>query len=171
EELAVVQNFCRAQHVGSAIVNVYEEGGAGAMELAEKVINLAEQSHPAEVCSLYNAALSLEQKVERIAKEIYGAAAIYFETEARKKLKKFTELGYGHLPICMAKTQSSLADNPKLLGAPTGWTLTVSDANLAAGAGFVVVVAGSMMLMPGLPRTPQAARMDVDEAGNLSGVS
>jgi formate--tetrahydrofolate ligase len=170
-ELDVVQDFCRAEEVESAIVDVYEQGGAGALELAEKVIALAEASYPEEVCSLYSLALSLEEKVERVAKEIYGATTVYFEAEARKKLKKFTELGYGQLPVCLAKTQSSFSDNPKLLGAPTGWTLTVRDANLAAGAGFIVVVAGSMMLMPGLPRTPQAARMNVDTAGHLSGVS
>lgn len=170
-ELAVVQNFCREMRVESAVVDVYEQGGAGALELAEKVIAIAERSYPEEVCSLYSPALSLEQKVERVAKEIYGAAAVYFEAEARKKLKKFAELGFGQLPVCMAKTQSSLSDNPKLLGAPTGWTLTVRDANLAAGAGFVVIVAGSMMLMPGLPRVPQAARMDVDVTGQISGVS
>ena len=170
-EIEIVQNFCRLQQVESAVVDVYEQGGAGAMELAEKIIAITENSHPEEVCSLYNASLSLEQKVERVAREIYGAATVYFEAEARKKLKKLTEMGYGHLPVCMAKTQSSLTDNPKMLGAPTGWTLTASDANLAAGAGFVVVVAGSMMLMPGLPRVPQAARMDVDEAGHITGVS
>lgn len=171
EQLAVVQAFCQAQQVENAIVNVFAEGGAGAMELAEKVIAIAEQSHPEEVCSLYNPALSLEEKVERVAKDIYGASAVYFEVEARKKLKKFTDLGYGHFPVCMAKTQSSISDNPKLLGAPTGWPLTVSDANLSAGARFVVVVAGSMMLMPGLPRVPQAARMDVDDEGHITGVS
>jgi formate--tetrahydrofolate ligase len=171
EQLAVIQQFCRAQQVESAIVNVFAEGGAGALELAEKVVAIAEYSHPEEVCPLYNATLSLEEKVERVATEIYGASTIYFEAEARKKLKKFTDMGYGALPVCMAKTQSSITDNPKLLGAPTGWPLTVSDAKLSAGAGFVVVVAGSMMLMPGLPRVPQAARMDVDAAGQLTGVS
>jgi formate--tetrahydrofolate ligase len=170
-ELAIVQNFCRAARVASAVVDVYEQGGAGALELADKVIDLAERSFPEEVGPLYAPALGLEQKVERVAKEIFGAAAVYFEAEARKKLKRFTELGFGQLPVCMAKTQASLSDNPKLLGAPTGWTLTVSDAHLSAGAGFVVVVAGSMMLMPGLPKVSQAARMDVDAAGRISGVS
>lgn len=171
EQLAVVQQFCREQQVEHAIINVFAEGGAGALELAEKVIATAEHSHPEEVSSLYNPTLSLEEKVERVAKEIYGASTVYFEAEARKKLKKFTDMGYGHFPVCMAKTQSSISDNPKLLGAPTGWPLTVSDANLSAGAGFVVVVAGSMMLMPGLPRIPAAARMDVDAAGHMTGVS
>jgi formate--tetrahydrofolate ligase len=170
-ELAVVQSFCRESRVESAIVDVYEQGGAAALELADKVIDIAERSFPEEVCSLYSPALSLEDKVERVAKEVYGAAAVYFESGARKKLKKFAELGFSQLPVCMAKTQASLTDNPKLLGAPTGWMLTVSDANLSAGAGFIVVVAGSMMLMPGLPRVPQAARMEVDAAGQISGVS
>lgn len=98
----------------------------------------------------YTAKLKIEEKIETIAKEIYGASSVYLESDAREKVQKFTELGFSHLAICMAKTQFSLSDDPKLLGAPKNWTLTVTDAHLAAGAGFIVVVAGNMLLMPGL---------------------
>lgn len=170
EELAIVQNFCRENQVESAVVEVFEKGGAGALELAEKVTTLAQSNQPDEAKALYAASLSLEEKVSVIAKEIYGAGAVYMDSEARKKLQRFTALGFGHLPVCMAKTPSSFTDKPNIPGAPTGWTLTVTDANLSAGAGFVVVVAGAMMLMPGLPKVPQAAKMDVDEDGNIVGV-
>jgi len=102
--------------------------------------------------------------------ESAGAGGVYVESEPRKKLARLAERGFGHLPVCIAKTQSSFSDNPKLLGAPSGWTLTVTDAHLAAGAGFVVVIAGNMLLMPGLGKSPQAVRMDVDERGNITGV-
>ena len=105
------------------------------------------------------------------AREIYGASSVYFESAARKKLQRFSAAGFSSLPICMAKTPASLSDNPKLLGAPRDWRLTVTDAHLAGGAGFIVVVAGNMMLMPGLSETPQAVRMDVDREGKITGLS
>lgn len=171
DELEVIRRFCRERRVAFADCEAYSRGGEGARELAEQVIAVAGLSHPEEVSSLYLPTLSLEEKITRVATEIYGAAGVNIEADARKKLKKFELLGFGQLPICMAKTQSSLSDNPKLLGAPKGWTLTVSDAHLSAGAGFVVAVAGSMMLMPGLPKTPQAEKLDVDAQGNIVGMN
>ncbi len=171
EEIAVIEEFCRRAEVDCAVVDVYERGGEGAIELAEKVIAVADSSHPDQVHSLYPLDLSLEEKVSIVAREIYGANSVYFDSNARKLLRKFTDLGYGNLPVCMAKTPASLSDNPKLLNVPKDWTLTVSDARLSAGAGFVVVVAGSMMLMPGLPKVPQAVGMDVDDDGNIVGMS
>lgn len=152
------------------MVEAFTKGGAGARDLAEKVMAVAGASTPEEVRPLYPPSYSIEQKVETVAREIYGAGGVYFESGARKKIRKFTELGFGHLPVCMAKTQSSFSDNPKLLGRPTGWTLTVTDAHLAAGAGFIVVIAGNMLLMPGLSATPQAFKMDVDEEGRIVGL-
>jgi formate--tetrahydrofolate ligase len=114
--------------------------------------------------------LSIEKKMETVAREIYGAAGVYFETPARKAITKFTELGFGHLPVCIAKTQSSFSDNPKLIGAPQGWTLVVTNAHLSAGAGFIVVIAGNMLLMPGLGKVPQAVKMDLDESGQILGL-
>jgi formate--tetrahydrofolate ligase len=169
-QVEAVRRYCREVQVESAEADVYRRGGAGGRELAEKVLAAADTSDPQAVRSLYGRQLSLTGKIEVIAREIYGAGGVYIESAARKKLDRFTELGFGGLPVCMAKTQSSFSDNPKLLGAPSGWTLTVTDALLAAGAGFVVVVAGNMLLMPGLGKSPQALRMDVDDRGNISGV-
>jgi formate--tetrahydrofolate ligase len=170
-ELDVIRDFCREQDVPFALCDGYSDGAAGAVDLAEKVVAAVESGDTARVSSLYDAAAPLEEKIERIATSIYGAAGVTIENEARRKLKRYTEQGFGHLPICMAKTQSSLSDNPKLAGAPTGWTLTVSDTHLSAGAGFVVAVAGSMMLMPGLPAIPQALRIDLNADGTITGMN
>jgi formate--tetrahydrofolate ligase len=123
------------------------------------------------VTPLYAPKLPLEEKIATVAREIYGASAVDFKTAAKTKLEKFSALGFSELPVCMAKTQYSFSDDPKKLGAPTGWNLTVTDAHLASGAGFVVAVAGNMMLMPGLPKSPQAMKMNVTEDGAISGVN
>jgi formate--tetrahydrofolate ligase len=171
EELEVIREFCREQQVPFALCDAYSEGSAGAVDLAEKVVAAADAGDTSRVAPLYTPELSLEDKIRRIATGIYGAAEVTIAAEARQKLKRYTDQGFGQLPICMAKTQSSLSDNPKLPGAPTGWTLTVTDTHLSAGAGFVVAVAGSMMLMPGLPKVPQAARIDLDADGNIVGMN
>ncbi len=173
-EIDCIHDFCREAKVESASVEVFTQGGEGARELAEKVADLAispegkaaQQSlHP-----LYESSLAVEAKIEKVARDIYGASAIYIEGDAHKKLQKFVSLGYGHLPVCIAKTQNSLSDNPKLMGAPRDWTLTVTDAKLSAGAGFIVVVAGNMLLMPGLPEKAQAMNLDVDDDGKIIGL-
>jgi formate--tetrahydrofolate ligase len=171
EEIRCVRDFSADLGVGSAIVEVFAKGGAGGLELAEKVIEAADTAKPDEVQPLYQPSLGIKEKIELVAREIYGAAAVYFESGARRKLEKFSALGFSSLPVCMAKTQSSFSDDPKRLGAPKGWTLTVTDAHLASGAGFIVVVAGNMMLMPGLSKTPQAARMSVDSGGRITGLA
>ena len=132
---------------------------------------LADRSYNREIVPLYPATLSIEKKIERVAKEIYGAHSVHLESAARRRLQRIDALGFGRLPICIAKTQSSLSDNPKLLGAPRDWMLTVTDAHLAAGAGFIVVVAGNMLLMPGLSKDPQAMMLDVDEEGHITGLA
>jgi formate--tetrahydrofolate ligase len=170
EHINLIQDYCRVAGVESAVVEAYDKGGAGALELAEKVVSAADGSDAEQVKSLYPADLAIEKKVERVATEIYGASGVYIEAAARRAVKKFGELGFGNLPVCIAKTQSSLSDNPKLKGAPTGWSLTVTDAHLSAGAGFIVVIAGNMLLMPGLGRTPQATQMDVDDMGEIIGL-
>lgn len=171
EEVQVIDDYCRENGVMSAVIECYDKGGEGAIDLAEKVVAVADRSSTDEVHSLYPLDMPLEEKVRTVAREIYGASSVYFDSNAKKMLKKFTDLGYGNLPVCMAKTPASLSDNPKLLNVPKNWTLTVSDARLSAGAGFVVVVAGSMMLMPGLPSVPQAVGMDIDDDGNIIGMS
>lgn len=170
EQIAMVRAFCKEAGVETAVVEAYTRGGAGARDLAEKVMAVAGASSPEQVRPLYPSSYSIELKVETVAREIYGAGGVYFESNARRKIRRFSELGFGHLPVCIAKTQSSFSDNPKLMGRPTGWTLTVTDAHLAAGAGFIVVIAGNMLLMPGLSATPQAFKMDVDEEGRIVGL-
>jgi formate--tetrahydrofolate ligase len=163
EQLDAIERFCGELDVESAISEVYEKGGAGGVNLAEKVVCAADNVSVAAVRTLYSPDLPLLEKIKTIAREVYGAGEVVFEPAARKKLEVFTQRGYGHLPVCMAKTQASLTDDPDVLGAPTGWTLTVRDAGLFAGAGFVVAVTGEMMLMPGLGKSPQAVRVDVDD--------
>ncbi|MEN6608936.1 MAG: formate--tetrahydrofolate ligase, partial [Bryobacteraceae bacterium] len=165
--IAAVRDFCRRSGFESAEVDVYGKGGAGGLDLAEKVIAAADAADPERVHPLYQPELSIETKVDTVAREIYGARGVYFEGAARKKIQKLGELGFGRLPVCMAKTQSSLSDNPKLTGRPENWTLTVTDAHLAAGAGFIVVVAGNMLLMPGLGKVPHAVKIDVDDEGRV----
>jgi len=170
EELDAVRHVCRELDAECAVTEVFEKGGAGALDLAAKAMALADRSYNREIVPLYPATLSIEQKIERVAKEIYGARSVHLESAARKRLQRINDLGFGRLPICIAKTQSSLSDNPKLLGAPQDWMLTVTDAHLAAGAGFIVVVAGNMLLMPGLSKNPQAMVLDVDEGGQIIGL-
>ena len=167
--LREIRLFASERDVPAAIVEVYSRGGDGAIELAEAVLDTLDNKVAAPE-PLYKPEVSLRTKIETVAREIYGAAAVYIESKAKKKLERYMAAGFGHLPVCMAKTQSSFTDNPKIYGAPSGWTLTITDADLAAGAGFVVVIAGNMMRMPGLGREPQAVRMDVDAAGNIIGL-
>jgi formate--tetrahydrofolate ligase len=163
-----IGRHCAAMGVGSAPSEVFAKGGEGGLELAEKAIALA--SGECDPKPIYNYSLPLQQKTRVIAREIYGAEDVYFETEARKSLARFDEAGYNSLPVCVAKTQSSITDRAKVHGAPEGWTMTVSGAHLSAGAGFVVVTAGNMMRMPGLGKAPQAFFMDVDDSGVISGL-
>jgi formate--tetrahydrofolate ligase len=166
----VIAAYCQEKGVESAPADVFVQGGEGALELAEKAVAAMAEANANGPRALYTPDLSLTTKIETVAREIYGAGGVYIETEARKKLARYEKAGFGRLPVCMAKTQSSFTDNPKMYGAPTGWTLTVSDAHLAAGAGFVVVIAGNMMRMPGLGKEPQAVRMNADDEGVISGL-
>lgn len=169
-ELGMIFDLCQKLEVDCATNEAFAKGGNGAKELAEKTVALADDHRDPEPTFLYDLTLSVEEKVEKIATQMYGAAGIYFEKRAKKKIEKFVELGYGNLPVCIAKTQSSLSDNPRARGVPKGWTLTVSDAFLSAGAGYLVLACGEMMLMPGLPKIPAAVQMDVDEHGNITGL-
>ncbi len=169
-ELNLIAEHCKEIGIECSVADVFANGGEGAIDLAEKVVRIADGSDTNKVKQLYNESDSLTQKISTVATEIYGADGVYYESGVKKKLEKLTDIGFGSLPVCIAKTQSSLSDNPKLTGAPRNWTLTVSNAFLSAGAGFVVVVAGNMMLMPGLSKTPQALNMNVDDTGNLIGL-
>lgn len=170
-DIKTIRDFCREIGVAAAPSEVFEQGGVGALEVAEMALQAADGADSNAVKPLYMPQLPLEEKIAVVAQEIYGANAVDFRIGAKTKLEKFSALGFAGLPVCMAKTQYSFSDDPKKLGAPTGWTLTVTDAHLASGAGFVVAIAGNMMLMPGLPKSPQATKMKVSEDGTISGLS
>lgn len=168
-EIQVIEDFCREMGVEVSLTEVFAKGGEGGMDLAEKVCKTIEEK-PSNYHPLYDTALSIPEKLETIAKEIYRADGVTFTAQAKKNLADIEALGKGDLPVCVAKTQYSLSDNPALLGAPRGFTLTVRELRLSAGAGFVVALTGDIMTMPGLPRVPAAYNIDVDSDGNISGL-
>jgi formate--tetrahydrofolate ligase len=162
--------YCAERGVPSALSEGFAKGGPGGKDLAEKVVDLIAKNPSPGVHSLYSPEETLAEKIRHIAQKIYGATDASFSDQAKEKLQQFTEWGHGKLPVCVAKTQYSLSDDPKRLGVPTGWNLNVTDASLSSGAGFVVAISGSMMLMPGLPKVSRAASIDVDDSGNIIGV-
>jgi formate--tetrahydrofolate ligase len=162
--------YCAERGVTSALSEGFTKGGPGAKELAETVVQAIEKHPSPSVRPVYTFAEPLPEKIGKVAQKIYGASGVSFTAQAQAKLEQFAEWGYESLPVCIAKTQYSLSDDPKRLGAPTGWTLTITDASLSAGAGFVVAIAGNMMLMPGLPKVSRAASIDVDDSGAIIGV-
>jgi formate--tetrahydrofolate ligase len=169
-ELDAVAAECERLSVPCSVVEAFSKGGLGTADLAEKVVAAIEANPSPDVQPVYRLEDSLEEKIRKVAAQVYGAASVAFSDEARAHLERYAEWGFGRLPVCIAKTQYSLSDNPKLMGAPSGWTLNITAASLSAGAGFVVAVAGNMMLMPGLPRVPRALSIDVDAEGNITGV-
>jgi formate--tetrahydrofolate ligase len=170
EELGQLRAFCDTLGVPTALTEPFTRGGEGSEALARAVVDLIDRNPKAAVHPLYDLSDSYEDKIAQVGTQIYGAGSISLSEAARAKLRRFAEWGYSGLPVCIAKTQYSFSDNPKLLGAPTGWTLTINDVSLSAGAGFVVAIAGNMMLMPGLPKVPRAEDIDVDDAGEIQGV-
>ena len=168
-EIAFVKKFCEDRGCEFAISQVWEKGGEGGIELAQKVLETLEKRE-SHFHVLYEDTLSLKEKIEAVSKEIYGADGVVYSPAAEKQLKKLTELGFGGLPVCMAKTQYSLSDNPDLLGRPEGFEINVREAYVSAGAGFVVVLTGAVMTMPGLPKTPAAFSIDVNEEGRITGL-
>ena len=168
-EYELIKNFCEERGCEFALSKVWEKGGEGGLELAEKVIQTLETKesnyHP-----IYELDQPLKTKIETIAKEIYGADGVSYAPAASRALKRLEDLGFGNLPICMAKNQYSLSDDQTKLGRPTGFTVTVRDVYVSAGAGFVVVLTGNIMTMPGLPKTPAAFNIDVTEDGVITGL-
>ena len=168
-ELSYVEEFCKSHDCEFALSEVWEKGGEGGIALAEKVISTIENKksnfHP-----LYNEEMPLKEKIETIATKIYGAGGVEFEKTAQKQLEKLTELGFGNLPVCMAKTQYSFSDDPNLLGRPKNFKIHVREVYVSAGAGFVVVLTGAVMTMPGLPKKPAAYGIDVDDNGTITGL-
>ena len=169
-DLERVRAYCLSLGAQSALSEGYVRGGDGMTDLADAVVTAATRSNPKDVKPLYDWSEPLDQKIAAIATKVYGADGVAFKPTARTRLQHFHELGYGKLPVCIAKTQYSFTDDAKVMGAPGGWMLNIGDVSLSAGAGFVVAVAGSMMLMPGLGKTPQAHKLDVDAAGGIIGM-
>ena len=168
-ETEFVRNFCEERNCEFALSKVWEFGGEGGIELANKVLKTLETKE-CNFTFLYPDEMPLKEKIETIAKKIYSAGNVSFSKEAEKMLDKLTDLGFGNLPICMAKTQYSLSDDPTLLGRPDGYTLNVREVYVSAGAGFVVALTGQIMTMPGLSKTPAAYTIDVDENGVITGL-
>src|SRR5699024_7509055 len=170
-EVDVIREAGAALGVGVAVCTHFSDGGAGAEDLARKVVQVAGQGGE-NFQFLYDAeALTLREKVETIAKELYQADGIAVESAAERRFQALEKAEYGHLPVCIAKTEKSFSSNPKLLGAPTGHTLAVREVRLSAGAGFVVVICGTMMTMPGLPKKPAASGMGIGADGEIYGLS
>ncbi len=167
-ELALVREKCEELGVNVALSEVWGKGGEGGEELAKEVLRLVEEK--SEVNFTYDLDASIKDKINAIATKIYGADGVDYTAKANKEIKKFEELGFGNLPICMAKNQYSLTDDAKVLGRPTGFRITVRDITASIGAGFLVALTGEIMKMPGLPKVPSAEKIDVDEDGVISGL-
>ncbi len=167
-EIKLVIEKCRELGVNVCLSTVWADGGKGGVELAEEVVRLCEEKNGFTYS--YELSSSIEEKIDSIVKKVYGGDGVVFTDEAKTEIERLTSLGYGNLPICMAKTQYSFSDDATKLGAPTGFTVTVRKIKVSAGAGFIVALTGNIMTMPGLPKVPAAERIDVDENGKISGL-
>ncbi len=168
-EKAFVQNFCEEHKCEFALSEVWEKGGEGGIALAEKVLKTLEEK-TSDFHVLYEENQPVKAKIETISKEIYGAGSVSYTAAVNKQIQRLEELGFGNLPICMAKNQYSLSDDPNLLGRPTGFTMNIRDVYVSAGAGFIVVLTGTVMTMPGLPKQPAAFNVDVNKDGVITGL-
>lgn len=168
-EIETIEAFCKEKDVPVSLTDVFAHGGEGGKELAEKVVKTIETKE-AHFKPIYDEKLSIKEKLNVLAKEIYRAGDVVFTSNAEKAISEIEKLGKDKLPICVAKTQYSLSDDPQKLGSPKGFTLTVRDVRLSAGAGFIVALTGDIMTMPGLPKQPAAYKIDVDDDGNVSGL-
>lgn len=168
EELQFIEEFLNNIHVNVALTEVWEKGGEGGEALAHKVVEVAEKSGTYK--PLYDVEKSIKEKIEIVVKEIYGGSSVAYSAQAEKTIKEIEAMGLHKKPICMAKTQYSLSDNPKLLGAPKNFEVKVNEVKLSNGAGFIVCLTGDIMTMPGLPKVPAANLMDIDEEGNIVGL-
>ena len=169
EELSFVENFCNNIGVQVALTEVWAKGGEGGVKLAEKVLGILENNQN-DFRVLYDEKLSIKEKMNTIAREIYGADGVSFTKDAEKHIKEIEAIGLDKLPICVAKTQYSLSDNQFLLGRPKGFTVTVKEVRVSNGAGFIVALTGDIMVMPGLPKCTAAERMDILEDGTIVGL-
>ncbi len=168
KEIEALENWCKENNHPMSLSQVWAKGGEGALDLAQKVIDLCEQEN--SYAPLYDVNQSIEEKIETIAKKVYGADDVEYTDQAYEQVKKFTELGWDHMPICMAKTQMSLSDDAKVMGRPQGFKITVRELRPSLGAGFIVALTGKVLTMPGLPKHPSALDMDIDEDGKITGL-
>ena len=167
-EIALVIDECKKLGVNVRLSTVHAEGGNGGVELAKEVVRLCEQPNEFSFC--YEDELSIDEKIKSIVTKVYGGTGVAYSPAAKKEMERLTEMGFGGMPVCMAKTQYSFSDDPTKLGAPEGFTVTVRNMKVSAGAGFIVALTGEIMTMPGLPKHPAAERIDVDENGKISGL-
>ena len=167
-EISKLTELCRLEGADAAVCEVWEKGGEGGLELAHKVIEACEKDNRFDF--LYDVNESIKDKIEKIAKAIYGAKGVVYTSKADKEIKRLEELGLDKYPICMAKTQYSLTDNPEILGRPEDFEITVKEVRVSAGAGFIVALTGDIMIMPGLPKVPAAEKIDIDENGVITGL-
>ena len=168
KELEMIIEKCRALGVNVCLSEVWSKGGEGGTELAREVVRLCDTENDFKLC--YPDSASIEEKIEAVVKRVYGGDGVVYLPSAKKQLEQLKELGFGYMPVCMAKTQYSFSDDPAKLCAPKGFTVTVKNIRVSAGAGFVVALTGDIMTMPGLPKVPAAERIDVDENGKISGL-
>lgn len=170
EELKIIEQYCRDMGVDFSMCEVFAKGGDGGVELAEKVVKVSERGGEMNFAPIYDEKASIDEKINTIAKEIYGADGVVYTPKAKKAIARLEKQGFGKLPICMAKTQYSLSDDPSLLGRPSEFEITVREVRVSAGAGFVVALTGDVMTMPGLPKVPAANNMDIDKDGKIVGL-
>lgn len=170
EELKIIEQYCRDMGVDFSMCEVFAKGGDGGVELAEKVVEVSERGGEMNFAPIYDEKASIDEKINTIAKEIYGADGVVYTPKAKKAIARLEKQGFDKLPICMAKTQYSLSDDPSLLGRPSGFEITVREVRVSAGAGFVVALTGDVMTMPGLPKVPAANNMDIDKDGKIVGL-
>ncbi len=170
-ELKIVSDYCENMGVEASMCEVFAKGGDGGVDLANKVVKLIEEKDGAEsFAPVYDEKLPIKEKIEAVAKKIYGASNVAYTQKAEKAIAELEKFGFGKTPVCMAKTQYSLSDNPTLLGRPENFTITVREVRVSAGAGFVVALTGDVMTMPGLPKVPAANNMDIDAEGTITGL-
>lgn len=170
-EVQAVVDHCNSIGAACAPHEAFMKGGEGALDLAQQVVEVADSGQAGGSRFIYELEDPIPEKLQKLARRVYGADGVIIEGVAKKQIDRFVKMGYGNLPLCMAKTQSSLSDVPSRRGVPKGWNLRVTEVRLSAGAGFLVIIAGNMMLMPGLPKVPAAMRMDIDDEGNIAGLS
>lgn len=168
QEIEALENWCKTNGHPLSLSQVWAKGGKGAIDLAEKVVDLCEQDN--QFAPLYDAGKSIEEKIEAIAQKVYGAKDIVLTEEAKAQAEQFAKNGWDKMPVCMAKTQMSLSDDPKIMGAPKDFTITVRELRPSLGAGFIVALTGKVLTMPGLPKHPSALDMDIDENGKVTGL-